>query len=439
MTDMDFIEPVKYRALHRLYADMDYSPLYETHEETFESKPGDSSSKTTNRAEIRCVSGVLECKAESNGKVTKKTVPIPKGTDLKPYIRFTLDDARPPIGEKQVVTTIDWHKLALAKSTIYVGQRAKVKLKSDTIEATPVCEDDGTSITTDWYLDDGKHVKTEDSGQPITGLDEPREEATRGFATTEDYETVKSDRDILESAKSVLEYQGLTELAIGLVGVKDGSFAVNDARQSAKFVAGENTIEYDITAKHYDSSKVAKIPITDSTYAAWLAGSASVQSGDARIRTQAQAIIGTETDAYKAACKLRAWVYDNMDTESGTETPLSAVDILAAKLGDCKHCALLCAALARSVGIPTRVVIGLVYGGDKEFWGHAWVECFVGEWVTLDPTSPFDFANALYIKMGDGDDLLRANQLPRAGETHIKVNYVKFSNPVPAVSAGTKK
>ena len=59
--------------------------------------------------------------------------------------------------------------------------------------------------------------------------------------------------------------------------------------------------------------------------------------------------------------------------------------MLDARAGDCSEHAVLLAALSRAVGIPSRVVAGLLFR-KSSFVGHMWVEVHVGEWVPLDAT-----------------------------------------------------
>lgn len=67
----------------------------------------------------------------------------------------------------------------------------------------------------------------------------------------------------------------------------------------------------------------------------------------------------------------------------------SAQEILQLRTGDCTEHALLFAVLARAVGVPARVVTGLMYAGDElsAFGGHAWNEVAIDDlWIPVDPT-----------------------------------------------------
>lgn len=72
---------------------------------------------------------------------------------------------------------------------------------------------------------------------------------------------------------------------------------------------------------------------------------------------------------------------------SYTAQPLTLLDLLAQREGDCTEYALLVTALCRAAGIPARDVSGLIYMGDdvKAFGPHTWNEVVLdGVWVPVD-------------------------------------------------------
>ena len=70
---------------------------------------------------------------------------------------------------------------------------------------------------------------------------------------------------------------------------------------------------------------------------------------------------------------------------------------LATREADCSEFSALFVAMARSLGLPARIVSGLAYGGDS-FGGHAWVEVWAGRWIELDPTWGTHFVDATHIR-----------------------------------------
>ena len=71
--------------------------------------------------------------------------------------------------------------------------------------------------------------------------------------------------------------------------------------------------------------------------------------------------------------------------------------------GDCTEHAVLAAAMHRAVGIPSRVVVGLIYVDELEGFGyHMWNEVFVNHrWVAIDPSWDQSTVDAVHIKLSD--------------------------------------
>jgi transglutaminase-like putative cysteine protease len=98
----------------------------------------------------------------------------------------------------------------------------------------------------------------------------------------------------------------------------------------------------------------------------------------------------------------------------------SAVEALRRRRGDCTESAVLLAALGRSVGIPTKVVSGLVYsrgayhGASNVFLPHSWVIAYVdGRWRSYDAALGNFDSTHIALTIGDGDvrSISAANQL----------------------------
>ncbi len=64
---------------------------------------------------------------------------------------------------------------------------------------------------------------------------------------------------------------------------------------------------------------------------------------------------------------------------------------------------MLAAAMYRAVGIPSRVVVGLIYVEELEGFGfHMWNEVYINQrWVALDPTWDQSTVDAVHIKLSD--------------------------------------
>ncbi|NQT52799.1 transglutaminase domain-containing protein [bacterium] len=193
----------------------------------------------------------------------------------------------------------------------------------------------------------------------------------------------------------------LRELRLRVEGVREDMELISDERQTwTKQDDGTHLVVSRVPA--FDPEKAAKRPVADERFAAELRPSLQVQSADTRIKTLAAKIVGDETNAYKAAVKLRQWVYKNLK-KVGTAALSNAVETLVSGQGDCTEHTVLFVALARAEGIPARMTSGVtaIEGGEGLYF-HAWPEVWVGQWVAMDPTLGQDVADATHIKFTQG-------------------------------------
>lgn len=385
--------------------------------------------------EVRYSAGAINCTIVADGKTTDKTIQIPKGSKLALGCLYRFGVKRPAVGQTIKATYFDIENLALTDCTISCKKKSKIRANDADVEVAPVILQTASSSLTTSYDDKGNLLKIEYGGElPLTLVAVASEtEAKNGCVENgEGISRMPVDYEIFSAKYDPDTFLRLTDLKIKIVGVKDKNLAVCDFRQSARFLEEQDAVEYHVTVKPLDPSKFAKLPITDQASAEWLRSSQWVQSEDEQIRAQAKEIIGSETNAGMAVAKLRQWVHQNLTYKAPSSMPLSAIDILKSKTGDCKHYAILLAAMARSVGIPVRVVGGLVYDtATKSLQWHAWDECFIGDWISIDPTFPIGLVNAMYIKIGQNDDYEVTHKLMRrliGGSA--KVLEIKYSAPI---------
>jgi transglutaminase-like putative cysteine protease len=110
----------------------------------------------------------------------------------------------------------------------------------------------------------------------------------------------------------------------------------------------------------------------------------------------------------------------------------SALEVLRTKVGDCNEHTILYVALARAVGLPARIAVGLVhvYGA---FYYHAWPEVYVagpagrGLWLPVDPTLNQFPADATHIALARGGLDRQAAVLPLLGHAKIVIEELKVA------------
>ncbi len=132
-----------------------------------------------------------------------------------------------------------------------------------------------------------------------------------------------------------------------------------------------------------------------------LAATPYIQAKAQPIVDQARQIVGRDASREKQVRDLGEWVYANLEKRPVLGIP-DALTTLHNRRGDCNEHAALFAALARSLGIPTRIAAGVVYF-RKAFYYHAWNEvCIDGRWLTIDTTTDQFPADLTHIKFVQG-------------------------------------
>jgi len=160
-----------------------------------------------------------------------------------------------------------------------------------------------------------------------------------------------------------------------------------------------------------------KIPIQE--HKEFLESSAYIQCTDRRIIDKARDMIGDEKRATNAAAKLVSGVYYLLEKNPTASLP-SALDVLQMKKGDCNEHSILFTALARAIGIPTKIYVGLVNLDGYAYYYHAWCAVWLGSWVPVDPTFNQFPADVGHLKLKEGEIAEQAVVLKVVGKLKIK-------------------
>ena len=211
----------------------------------------------------------------------------------------------------------------------------------------------------------------------------------------------------------------VTRLKLEITGVNPKDY---DLAGPGQEVLTEGPLVVEIKTPAVPSGPVA-LPIT--AEAECLKPSISVQCDAPEIKAKASEVVGGEKDAVAAARKLVAWVFKSMEKQATASFP-SALDVLKTMEGDCNEHAVLFAALARSVGMPTKTAVGLMYM-NRAFYYHAWNEVYLGTWIPVDATFGEFPASALHLKLAEGELSQQAEILGLVGTIGIKVKESGFA------------
>jgi len=170
-----------------------------------------------------------------------------------------------------------------------------------------------------------------------------------------------------------------------------------DIRSSEQLVEQKSPNEMLVTImpRRGGADKKIELPVTDPTLQPFLKATAEISSADKTVIEQARKIAGDDRDAWSVARKLSEWIHKNLQWKFVSEA--NASQTLLTREADCSEFSQLYVSMARSLGLPARIVSGLAYSGET-FGGHAWVEVWVGKWIELDPTWGTDFVDATHIR-----------------------------------------
>jgi transglutaminase-like putative cysteine protease len=122
--------------------------------------------------------------------------------------------------------------------------------------------------------------------------------------------------------------------------------------------------------------------------------------------------------------RLTRYVNGLLDKKPTISLP-SAREVLRTRVGDCNEHTALFVAMARSIGLPSRIAVGLVFMRGA-FYYHAWPEVYVREsggglWLPVDPTFNQFPADATHVRLARGGLAKQAVILPLIGRLRMTV------------------
>jgi transglutaminase-like putative cysteine protease len=177
---------------------------------------------------------------------------------------------------------------------------------------------------------------------------------------------------------------------------------------------------------------------------AYLVPEPLIESDDPAIRTEARTAVRGVTDPRIIAERLTRRVNAMLEKKPTVSLP-SAREVLRTKIGDCNEHTALYVALARALGVPARIAVGLVYTRGAFFY-HAWPEVYLedgrggGLWLPVDPTFNQFPADATHVRLARGGLDRQAAILPLIGRikmTILEVDLAPDSAPVVIGRAAT--
>jgi len=189
----------------------------------------------------------------------------------------------------------------------------------------------------------------------------------------------------------------------------------------------------------------------DDTAGEYLKPEPLIESDAPEIRAEAEKAIAGAAGPRARAERLTRYVNALLDKKPTVSLP-SALEVLRTKVGDCNEHTALYVAMARSIGIPARIAVGLTYvrGITGAFYYHAWPEVYIadpstgsgrearGLWLPVDPTLNQFPADATHLRLARGGLDKQAAILPMIGRLKIDVLDVELApNSTPILAGKT--
>ncbi|MGC9315106.1 MAG: transglutaminase-like domain-containing protein [bacterium] len=146
-----------------------------------------------------------------------------------------------------------------------------------------------------------------------------------------------------------------------------------------------------VDAEGYSGDKALSFPVgpSDIKLNQGLGAEPKIESSDSMILNMAIELSSDRTGVWAVAVEINRFVADNIEIDG---EDISASRTLALGKGSGLSHARLCTALLRSLGIPARIVGGVLL--EHGFWlRHHWVEVWTGKkhgWIPIDPTTGED-------------------------------------------------
>ncbi len=350
---------------------------------------------------------------------------------------------RPTVGKSYLLPMLDPSTMAtktvtvrvaaesvftIADSAVFDSSSARWRgIKMDTVRAWQLAS--GTTAAFNGWVDEhGRVVQTTQLGFLLKRV--PYEVAFENWKADSGHVAVSAEHDIFETTAIAANRRPDHRVSALRVRLSGGaSLRGFDLDGRGQRLMGDTLIVSPETDSALASPQRLPMRRRSPPYSR---AEALVPSDDPRIMDLAKAIAGGSREPRDVAQRLVTWVHDSIAQRVTVGVP-SALKVLANRSGDCGEHTQLYVALARSLGLPARVAVGLVYV-DGAFYYHVWPEVLLGDWVAVDPTFGQFPADAAHLRFIVGGLTRQTEMLRLMGNLTIdvvSVNGTAVANTAP--------
>jgi len=299
-------------------------------------------------------------------------------------------------GQTHTVTVFDPATLRNTTMTVEVQARELVRAAGRQVPAFRV-EGRFAGVTTRSWITDTGEVVREESPMGLQVVRETRERAqTLAVPGAVQSDMLEASALVPATPRRIDDPRTVARLRVRIEGL--------DGIDPADLEGSGQTLD-DGTIQVLDARDLepARVPADLDGY---LQPETFLESDDPEIRSEAEkAVAGAATPRLRAERLLRH-VHAIVEKRPTVSLP-SASEVLRTRVGDCNEHTALYVAMARSLGLPARIAVGLVYLRGA-FYYHAWAEVWIrgtptrGLWLPVDPTLNQFPADATHVRLARG-------------------------------------
>ena len=317
-------------------------------------------------------------------------------------------------GQHLTVPVFDPATMRNSPMTVDVEAREVVRAAGKPVPAFRVRMEFAGITSTSWVTDLGEVVR-EESGMGLIVVKETRDRAL-ALAVPGDLQ-----QDMLQAAAVAPAGPGKIDdpklvdlLRLRVHGLPSGGADLQGAGQT---FTGDIIEIRDLTG--------AAAAAHDPDAARHLQPEPFVESDAPEILAEARKAVAEVAGPHAQAERLVRYVNALIEKKPTVSLP-SAREVLRTRVGDCNEHTVLYVAMARALGIPSRIAVGLVYLHGA-FYYHAWPEVYLegppgrGLWLPVDPTLNEFPADATHVRLARGGLDKQAAILPLIGRIRLSI------------------
>ena len=314
--------------------------------------------------------------------------PFVHGLQVGRYFNYNVFDA-----QTQKIETVNQKITAYEESELYVGPAFKIRTRFK-----------GQTVTT-WVNAGGVPLLEMSQGGIIISALESRRDAQRYLSQAAfNKDNVLLEYSLIKSDPLGYPPEQLQSMTAAIKGWDPSIELTDDERQICHRFGSKVTCR--VSKFSTDSNKEqSSPPINSDTLQRYLLPTFAISSVHPEIHQMARNIVKGADDDWQRLNSLIDWMQRHIKREA--IDAFTALDVLKSRRAECQGYAMLFAAFARNLGIPTRIVNGIVYLPQfNGFLYHSWNESYIEDrWLAIDAIFNQIPADATHIKLLEGETL----------------------------------